>query len=252
MLMVECTSLARERPDRVLAVFVRDADASTDPLEDPTGWNAIAIGAAGTRNNDRPLVSRSETGQSTSSFSTDSFSRYNYSAVGSPLNPANADANQTPRLNAYTGKERQKASTTTYFSNNVLMNEPDAVEEVTTPTAASFARMDTPPSIGSRMSTQFTSQPPKPILPPSIHNSATLRSPAASARSQQTTSSTSSTDSSGKPLTESDKRRRDLQLRVYRARTQMPGHIPLRIFRDPEECVEAQQILARESSSGYS
>ena len=251
-MIVECTSLARERPDSILAVFVRDADASTDPLEDPTGWNAIAIGAAGTRNSDRPLVSRSETGQSTSSFSTDSFSRYNYSAVGSPLNPANADANQTPRLNAYAGRERQKAATATYFNNNVLVNEPEAVEEVMTPTAASFARMDTPPSIGSRMSTSFTTQPPKPTLPPSIHNSANLRSPAASARSHKTTSSTSSTDSFGKSLTESEKRRKDLQLRVYRARTQMPGHIPLRIFRDPEECVEAQQILARESSTGRS
>jgi hypothetical protein len=34
-------------------------------------------------------------------------------------------------------------------------------------------------------------------------------------------------------------------LRVYRARTQMPSHIPLRVFREPAECVEAQEILDR-------
>ncbi|KAJ3504063.1 hypothetical protein NLJ89_g8137 [Agrocybe chaxingu] len=56
--------LARERPTQILGVFLRDADASTFegplPLDDPTGWNAM--GAAGTRPNERPLVSRTESG----------------------------------------------------------------------------------------------------------------------------------------------------------------------------------------------
>ncbi|KAF7976351.1 hypothetical protein HWV62_6895 [Athelia sp. TMB] len=34
-----------------------------------------------------------------------------------------------------------------------------------------------------------------------------------------------------------------LQSRIYRARAQMPNHVTLRIFRKPEECVEASHLL---------
>jgi hypothetical protein len=44
-------------------------------------------------------------------------------------------------------------------------------------------------------------------------------------------------------LTELEKKREELQMRVYRARIQIPLHIPLRIFRKPEECVEASEKL---------
>ncbi|KAF8966272.1 hypothetical protein BDZ97DRAFT_699624 [Flammula alnicola] len=76
--------LARERPDRILGVFVRDADPKAEALSDPTGWNAM--GAAGTRPTEHPLVPRSESGMSTasSSSSTPSLFNYNYNASGSP------------------------------------------------------------------------------------------------------------------------------------------------------------------------
>jgi len=44
-------------------------------------------------------------------------------------------------------------------------------------------------------------------------------------------------------MPEIEKKRLELQIRVYRARSQMAPHIPLRIFRKPEECIEASQIL---------
>ncbi len=44
--------------------------------------------------------------------------------------------------------------------------------------------------------------------------------------------------SSGSKLTEAEKKRTELQTRVLRARTQMPGGVPLRVFRDPRECEE--------------
>ncbi|KAH6916366.1 hypothetical protein BKA70DRAFT_1093056 [Coprinopsis sp. MPI-PUGE-AT-0042] len=43
-----------------------------------------------------------------------------------------------------------------------------------------------------------------------------------------------------------DRRRAELQLRVWRARTLVPNHIVLRVFRHPEECVEAGEVLDRE------
>lgn len=39
-------------------------------------------------------------------------------------------------------------------------------------------------------------------------------------------------------LSESEKKRQDLQTRVYRARTQMPSSVKLRVFRNPSECAE--------------
>lgn len=46
-------------------------------------------------------------------------------------------------------------------------------------------------------------------------------------------------------LTEPEKKRMELQMRVYRARAVIPDHIPLRIFRHPQECIEAENILDR-------
>ncbi|PCH44442.1 hypothetical protein WOLCODRAFT_139016 [Wolfiporia cocos MD-104 SS10] len=44
-------------------------------------------------------------------------------------------------------------------------------------------------------------------------------------------------------MSEAERRRYDLQMRVWRARLELPGHIPLRVFRNPEECVEATTLL---------
>ena len=44
-------------------------------------------------------------------------------------------------------------------------------------------------------------------------------------------------------MTEVEKKRYLLQMRVNRARTQMPSHIVLRVFRDPGECVEIEEML---------
>jgi hypothetical protein len=44
-------------------------------------------------------------------------------------------------------------------------------------------------------------------------------------------------------LSDPEKRRWELQVRVYRARATMPKQVALRIFRDPSECVEAGYIL---------
>ena len=44
-------------------------------------------------------------------------------------------------------------------------------------------------------------------------------------------------------MTELEKKRMDLQMRVYKARAQIPPHIHLRVFRKAEECVEASELL---------
>ena len=47
------------------------------------------------------------------------------------------------------------------------------------------------------------------------------------------------------PLPDAEKKMVDLQVRLWRARLDVPPHIPLRIFREPEECVEVNEILDR-------
>ncbi|PPQ69597.1 hypothetical protein CVT26_001585 [Gymnopilus dilepis] len=89
--------IARERPHQILAIYIRDADAFTyngpEPLEDPTGWKAIASGDAGTRPSGKPLVqhapqaTRSDSMMTTSSSASGSttssnLDRYDYGAVG--------------------------------------------------------------------------------------------------------------------------------------------------------------------------
>jgi hypothetical protein len=56
-------------------------------------------------------------------------------------------------------------------------------------------------------------------------------------------SSTSSTVSSVSSIPPAERKRLELQQRVWRARSVIPKEIPLRVFRDPLECVEAFQIL---------
>ena len=42
-----------------------------------------------------------------------------------------------------------------------------------------------------------------------------------------------------------EKRKRELQTRMVNARSIIPSHVIFRVFRDPEECVEAAQIVDR-------
>ena len=55
-------------------------------------------------------------------------------------------------------------------------------------------------------------------------------------------SSIGSSGSIGK-MSEGEKKKQDLQARVYRVRTQIPGCVKLRVFRDPKECKEDENLL---------
>ncbi|KAJ7680612.1 hypothetical protein DFH06DRAFT_972705 [Mycena polygramma] len=164
--------LAKERPDQVLAVFIRDVELG-EVIEDPTGWKAVGASSL----NGDPWPRRSwSTSSSASRPATPAYS----------LPPSNQDYFVPPPM--------------------PMTAEPDPIAEMT----------------------------PRPS-----YRAAT---PAASIKSNITVSSTAS----GQRMSEAERKRYDLQLRVWRARTQMPGHIPLRIFRDPAECTEAEEALKKE------
>jgi hypothetical protein len=46
-------------------------------------------------------------------------------------------------------------------------------------------------------------------------------------------------------LSDADKKRNALQARVHKARKRIPSHIPLRVFNDPSECVEVDEVLKK-------
>jgi len=251
-------SMARERPDSILGVFIRDADATTfEPLDDPTGWQVMS--AAGTRPSERPLFARSESEMTTQSTSpTPSFSKYNYTSTMSTANAYLGQASQTSQWSLDSSPVtlgNAEHSNTEILGPGPFSAEPEPLRTfandqtragmgpsivINSPTNPSRCQPLADcnlmmPAVGAK----FINQPPKPTPPPSIT--------AASLYSQRTSSLSSlqASNSRQSSLSDPEKRRVQLQLRVYSARTQMPGHIPLRVFREPTECVEAQEILDR-------
>ena len=124
-----------------------------------------------------------------------------------------------------------------------------------------------PPPQQQQQQNKYVTQPSKPIQPPRItanwipKSRSSLSSQSLPYRlyAQQDSSSVSMPDSAttsssfnainygganGGKMTEAEKKRYELQMRVNRARTQMPSHIVLRVFREPSECVEIEEILA--------
>lgn len=54
--------------------------------------------------------------------------------------------------------------------------------------------------------------------------------------------------SKSKP-TDAEWKRFELQNRVDKARAEIPEHIPFRVFRNPEDCVECKQIVEKTSKA---
>jgi hypothetical protein len=173
--------LARERPDQILAVFIRDVELG-EVIEDPTGWKAV--GASSLNGERWPRQSWSVSSSASASTPSSRPTTPAYSLPPSredyfPVSPAEAP---------------------------VMTAEPDAIVDMNAATP---------------MGGQFRGA-----------QAASVRSVASSASAQR--------------MPEGERKRYELQLRVWRARTQMPGHVPLRIFRDPAECVEAEEALKKE------
>ncbi|CAK5281269.1 unnamed protein product [Mycena citricolor] len=150
--------IARDYPEQVLAVFIRDVDTNEAPLDDPTGQNHAMLDQMPQR-----------------SWST-----------------ASSTSSRPPTPSSYHPP-----------SNNYFLS-------ATTP-----------------MTTE-----PEPIPSMVASNTAAVNLKIPNSRA-------------GTGMEQPNRRRAELQVRVWRARRQIPPHIPLRLFREPRECVaEADGILA--------
>ncbi|KAL6307238.1 hypothetical protein BKA93DRAFT_95384 [Sparassis latifolia] len=196
-------NIAKERPDQILAIFIRDANPSQDsevaegglkPLDDPTG-----VG-----------IWRRDSDSDSRSFSSPARRPLSKYRVRSPVRslsemPVRFSVHKPMRTYSADVLAPLNKTASGYFSPSLQCASP-------------------------------VSEEPRPLESPSV-------TPPISRRGSPNYESQSSR---GQILmSDSEKRRYDLQIRVYRARLEVPRHIPLRVFRQPEECVEAAAMLDR-------
>ena len=224
-------SLARERPHQILGIFIRDANNFdiVPPLEDPTGENAQRMS---------PVLQRRGTHSSSSSINSppNNFAPLPDSRMlNTPHAPHRLPRSMsgsdtlTPRQ-SYTVRQSKRTKSDfpqhdptrspEYFTSTPLIDLP--VTEEPQPI--------TPPN--------FTSYPP-PSYPPRRRQD----DDAASISSRISLGRTSTSSSVRQQMSDAERKQYDLQQRVYRARMEIPERIPLRVFREPSECIEAGQIL---------
>lgn len=259
--------IARERPDQILGVFLRDARPDSqnapEPLNDPTGLN----GSDAENVTDRPSIAR------TGSFASLLRRFPSYRASNSVWRTASLEGIATPNGIVHSStrltvdnvlttfeshphlKEESRAS---YFGIGPLTSQPDEGHQHEF-NSSSRSSSSSPTSVGhstnhlSQVQTTvdrvFVTEPPKPTPLPSITNPQFSRSAASSPALKRALSGSSMSslfengDGQNTGRTPKGTLRDQLQKRVYRARLLMPEHIVLRIFGDPTECVEVQEIL---------
>lgn len=226
-------SLANDKPYQILGVFIRHADEA-DPLDDPTGKGAM--GDAGLHS--APLIP-----------------------------PTPPDENITPRPRRARTLTDTSSSSRTGSEHPLRMHvTPTSYEPGQSPPTSpppdyfSIPRYNVEPE--EMLDGELSASPSSDLFPPLTPSSAQTQStPKSSSTSGSSASSrsriyplmkSSSTSSAYSRLSEPEKRRYDLQMRVYRARMHVPRHIPLRVFKTPQECVEVEGLLKRNTPVGTS
>ncbi|TRM65408.1 hypothetical protein BD626DRAFT_454209 [Schizophyllum amplum] len=224
---------ARERPSQILGVFIRDVNTG-EPLDDPTGTSTTSI-PFGAGLLDTSLEPPSLPPRPPTALVRDPTARPGRRAV-----PATG-----------TGKMSRKAVSEDhgYLVPN-LVAEPETIDEDDTKAGGSISEQWPPTEQRSGGMEQPTRTPPI-NMPRRNTSSSVMSSSAPSGRSYRIRSrtpsvaSTASSTMQGPKMSEPERRRYELQLRVYRARDMIPEHIPFRVFRSPEECVEAEGLLKK-------
>lgn len=226
-------SIARERPYQILGIFIRDASQSPDsrPLDDPTGEQALrdpTILAPSRRGTQLSMSSiapspgpSTPTGTSRPPFPSH---RPHRSFSGSEV-PTPTPANQVyavraaKRTQSYTPPSPNAHQ---YFPSGSLIDSPVSEEPPAVPNMSTASNMSYPPQSWTRQGQDDDRS---------------------STSSRVSGGGRSSTSSYRPPMTDVERRRYDLQQRVWRVRADVPASIALRVFCDPSECVEAGHLL---------
>ncbi|KAF7321909.1 hypothetical protein MKEN_00713100 [Mycena kentingensis (nom. inval.)] len=123
---------------------------------------------------------------------------------------------------------------TEYFTSPVRTQEPQRVMGMSLPITPAPATAPNP------------IPPPTKVVPQAVPRSAPAPTNSATSTPRNSMYAASIASTSTTASQQMERRRYDLQLRIWRARTMLPLQIPLRLFRDPKECVEAGKILSEQ------
>lgn len=263
--------LAAERPRQILGVFVRDVHQGgvvpVPDLKDPTGRvggalpgvgpGGIGMGAPGAPSQplqpgeQPPPPPQSLGGRKRASEMVRRVSGH-AAAAASSVRHRNSSGSDALSITTSVPRQAQQQSAQPRTSSDSL----------STPTSYApyrSARSRAPSaSSGSSISVSLQGPPPAAAIPDDYFTG--RRSPAASTfgfassytgsplaeePEQCATPPVSQPPQQQRNVSEPERKRDELQARVYRARIVMPDHVPLRVFRHPKECVEAEEILDR-------
>ena len=279
------SSIAAERHNQILAIFIRDASASTEnaqPIDDPTGEEIKKqpLGGhlrAASYTPGMPVqanLPQTPPAAYASNFSNaltqTSFEPYASSAGDSKISSvlktpptSYASSFATPTQTTYQayikggkgGSASMDYGKTTDFPTGYFDSKLPPRPEQTpfsdrprAPGASPRAPSDPTPTSLSLPSTFYDAD----LMMTSSPSASSSRS---SSREPSPTASTihlpgSLTKQELQNLSPAERRRVELQERVYLARLRVPSHIPLRVFTKPEECVEAERILTNLGKGG--
>ena len=226
--------IARERPDQILAIYIRDASArdnSARPLDDPTGSEAYRFALEGGAGTPGSIGSRRSFGTSGRRSGRSTPLRSMSDAQAMPTTPL-----AVPRkpVRSYSGTEAVGLSSSASGESTVSFS--DYFTSSSAPPVHSPIAEEPHGSLDMMVVPDGRSWPPSGFSKPPPGSQTELREsgkwqPQPQAQTLQV------------PQSEAERKRADLQSRLWRARLDVAPHIPIRIFREPEECVEANQIL---------
>ncbi|KAH8104041.1 hypothetical protein BXZ70DRAFT_679687 [Cristinia sonorae] len=249
-------AFAKERPKQILGIFIRDAHNSDliQALDDPTGEATLRANedldrlwgssppSLGTTPSSSPKIDTDFTPRRSGSKSISEMPTPRAPTGGrfiAPFRRPNRalseqissntmnglNVNGGPGLNSGAGllmpyQDRYSSPVPSRSPSSTTLNDSPMSEE-------SGSYFSPPVSASLSSSSSSSQQQPATLAPP--------RPPSRS--------STLSSMIGGQPMTEAERKRYELQSRVNKARAEIPSHIPLRVFRDPAECIEAARIL---------
>ncbi|KAI3601328.1 actin cytoskeleton organization protein app1 [Moniliophthora roreri] len=215
--------LAKEKPDQVLGIFIRDA-GSGDPLEDPIG---IRLDFESYSEPDpapmTPYIKDNTLTPAQRKASTEDRAKQL-----PPIDTSYAVRKPRSRSSKTPATGTGNSLAGNYFTPSRMTTEPDSL---------SMYDSAQNPSMTS-LSSAYSRNPKTPSTATSTSGSTGYFS----APTPKTSTSTTTNVSTRIP--EAERKRHELQMRVYRARVSIPEHIILRVFRSPSECVETEKILS--------
>ncbi|KAI0741654.1 hypothetical protein C8Q80DRAFT_1274047 [Daedaleopsis nitida] len=253
------TEIARDRPDQILGIFIRDATARGDggvrPLDDPTGAEAyrVAFDIDGGNGSPRSTSSRlSGTFGRRSGRSTPS-----RSGRSTPLRTHSlSDAlPSTPPAPAQFGPPSAKRPSRSWSGTDALTMTPSqSSAESSGPASAPYDYFSSVPPTHSPITEEPHGSPemiiqssdagtPTPVPGRSWPPPGFSKPPPGSQVEWRESGKWQPQAQASASLSDAEKKRVELQMRLWRARLEVSRQVAIRIFREPEECVEVNEIL---------